>query len=99
MIKRLVNYLLDGGVKNKTFVARKNSENLLYRVDFILDDKLHVTEYNNGQFRQTKYNLIKHLRDIEGDFSQKIFTKKETHTSSEEYTYTPLVITGKLFGG
>jgi len=85
MIKKLVNYLLDGGVKNKTFIARKKSENIFYRVNFISDDKLHVTEYNAGQFRQTKYNLIKHLRDIEGDFSQKIFTKEEAHAFNVKY--------------
>jgi len=73
MVKRLVNYLLDGRFKDKTFIARKNSENILYHVNSISKDRLHVMEYDKGQFQyqQTEYNLIGHLMDSEWD--QKAF--------------------------
>ena len=64
-IKRLIDYIMEGGIKNKRFIAPKKPENIIYRIDYILNGKLHVTEYDSGKFRQTKYNLITHLKDIE----------------------------------
>lgn len=86
-MKRLVDYILGGGIKGKVFVARKKPENLLYRVENLSKDKLYVTEYNEGQFKQTKYNLIKHLMDIEGDFNQKVFIKEnmDEHSFVSKY--------------